>query len=138
MKTSSKKIMTNIVAAAALAAITMTGNAAFAQTAKASTEATTASSLKVKIEEIKPLQFRLMVENPLNQQVNIALEDNQTNILYDEYSILSSKYSRIFDLSNVADGTYSFVVTGKKDKIEKTFEIVTKTSRTALVAKNEK
>ena len=88
------------------------------------------------VKDMGSLQFKLAFENPLRQKTKISLIDKDRNVLFDEYMHENTQYVRAFNLSNLADGEYTFVVESGKDKMEKDFTISTKTLRGVSLASN--
>ncbi|MFN3850731.1 MAG: hypothetical protein ACK4NY_14955 [Spirosomataceae bacterium] len=133
MKTNSKKIMKSVVLAIGIAAIS---NATFAQS-KLEKDVTpveaSATEAKARIEEVGQLKFKVLVSNPSKQKTAILLRDEEGNVLFSQY--LNSSYNRTFDLNNLSDGKYKFIVIAGRERLNREFTIETKTSRTIL-AKN--
>jgi hypothetical protein len=57
--------------------------------------------------------------------------DNE--VLFSEYADTNGDYAKIFDLSSLADGKYTFVLRNGSEKSEKTFEIKTNVERSAIL-----
>ena len=130
MKTT--KMMIGLVAAWLVAAPVAT-NAAGVQEEPKATEST---NLTVKINEVGKLVFRVKVENLTRKKVNIQIKDDESNILFEQYGASETQYLRNFDLSKLADGTYTFEVNAGKEKYSQSFQILTETNRTVSIAKN--
>jgi len=88
------------------------------------------------VKDMGSLQFKLAFENPLRQKTKISLIDKDRNVLFDEYMHENTQYVRAFNLSNLADGEYTFVVESGKYKMKKDFVISTKTLRGVSLAIN--
>lgn len=132
MKTNPKNIMKTVVLAIAIAAIT---NSTFANGIVGNGETPSekpATAFAAKINEVGTLRFKVEVSNPSRQKTTIALQDENGNILFSEYSFTDSQYNKLFDLTNLADGEYTFVIVSGKEKINKDFSIQTKTNRVVL------
>lgn len=99
-------------------------------------KATASTNLTVKINEVGKLVFRVKVENLTRKKVNIQIKDAESNILFEQYGASELQYLRNFDLSKLADGTYTFEVNAGKEKYSQSFQILTETNRTVSVAKN--
>lgn len=99
-------------------------------------KATASTNLTVKINEVGKLVFRVKVENLTRKKVNIQIKDAESNILFEQYGASEMQYLRNFDLSKLADGTYTFEVNAGKEKYSQSFQILTETNRTVSVAKN--
>ncbi|MFN3850730.1 MAG: hypothetical protein ACK4NY_14950 [Spirosomataceae bacterium] len=91
-----------------------------------------ATAFAAKINEVGTLRFKVEVANPSRQKTTIALQDDNGNVLFSEYSFTDSQYSKVFDLTNLVDGDYTFVIVSGKEKINKAFSIQTKTNRVVL------
>lgn len=130
MKTT--KMMIGLVAAW-LAVAPVATNAAGVQEEP---KATASTNLTVKINEVGKLVFRVKVENLTRKKVNIQIKDAESNILFEQYGASEMQYLRNFDLSKLADGTYTFEVNAGKEKYSQSFQILTETNRTVSVAKN--
>jgi hypothetical protein len=96
----------------------------------------TTSFTNLSVKDMGSLQFKLAFENPLRQKTKISLIDKERNVLFDEYMHQNTQYVRAFNLSNLADGEYTFVVESGKDKMKKDFTISTKTLRGVSLASN--
>lgn len=99
-------------------------------------KATASTNLTVKINEVGKLVFRVKVENLTRKRVNIQIKDAESNILFEQFGASELQYLRNFDLSKLADGTYTFEVNAGKEKYSQSFQILTETNRTVSVAKN--
>lgn len=99
-------------------------------------KATESTNLTVKIDEVGKLVFRVKVENLTRKKVNIQIKDDESNILFEQYGASETQYLRNFDLSKLADGTYTFEVNAGKEKYSQSFQILTETNRTVSIAKN--
>ncbi len=99
-------------------------------------KATESTNLTVKINEVGKLVFRVKVENLTRKKVNIQIKDDESNILFEQYGASETQYLRNFDLSKLADGTYTFEVNAGKEKYSQSFQILTETNRTVSIAKN--
>jgi hypothetical protein len=88
------------------------------------------------VQDLGSLRFKLAFENPFKQKMKISLVDKENNVFYDDYSVGQTQYVKAFNLANLADGEYTFVVESGKDKITKAFEIRTQTFRGISLASN--
>lgn len=84
------------------------------------------------LKALSGLKFVLSA-NKVEQRTIISLLDEDKSILFSEYAERNGDYSKIFDLSNLADGQYTFVVTNGSEKNTKTFEIKTSVERSAIL-----
>ncbi len=94
----------------------------------------TATVTNLSVQDMGSLRFKLAFENPLRQKTKIYLLDKENNVLFDEYAFGNTQYVRAFNLSNLVDGEYTFVVESGKDKLKKDFAITTKTLRGVSLA----
>lgn len=86
-------------------------------------------SIEMSVETFKGLKFKLSVNN-LSARSYIAIKSETGEVLYSEYTSGNTEtYSKIFDLSNLMDGKYAFVVETNKGLVEKPFVIKTETTR---------
>jgi hypothetical protein len=137
METNTKKIMKAlaIVLGLALAATTE----GMAQTKAASGKISSSDkTANLTVQDLGSLRFKLTFENPLRQKSQIYLLDKDNNVFFNEYSTGDAQYIRAFNLSNLADGEYTFVIETGKDKLKKDFVISTQTFRGISLAANRK
>ena len=135
METKSKKIMKKLALVLALASATATQGMAQAKAASGKISST-ATVTNLSVQDMGSLRFKLAFENPLRQKTKIYLLDKDSNVLFDEYTYGNTQYVRAFNLSNLVDGEYTFVVESGKDKMKKDFAITTKTLRGVSLASN--
>ncbi len=90
--------------------------------------ANTAGDLKVKA--LEGLKFKLTVENLQNKSY-IIIKNEAGDAVYNEFTGKNEVFSKVYDLSSLPDGNYSFVVNNGKETIEKPFTISTEVKRTA-------
>lgn len=140
METKSKKIMKKLALVLALATATATEGMAQAKAASGTPAAgkisSTATVTNLSVQDMGSLRFKLAFENPLRQKTKIYLLDKDSNVLFDEYTYGNTQYVRAFNLSNLVDGEYTFVVETGKEKLTKDFAITTKTLRGVSLASN--
>lgn len=98
-------------------------------------EKPTEQKLEVKIDEVRQLVFRVLMNNPSRQKVQILIKDADNNILHEQTPGNDERYIRRFNLSTLADGTYTFEIGSGKDKYTQSFQILTQTNRLALAKK---
>lgn len=89
-----------------------------------------AASTDVNITALAGLKFHLTSDN-IQKKTYIALKDNNGTVLFSEYTSKAGSYSKLFDLSNLADGKYTFVVINGVEQVEKPFTISTNVNRSA-------
>lgn len=80
------------------------------------------------------LKFKLTLEN-VKERSSLIIKDNDGVVVYSTAIPRAEKYSKIFDLSNLLDGNYNFIVNNGGDVTAKPFAIATETKRsvTAVV-----
>ncbi len=130
-----KKLALVLGVAAAMVSATATEGMAQAKAASGKTSST-ATVTNLSVQDLGSLRFKLAFENPLQQKTKIYLLDKDSNVLFDEYTYRDTQYVRAFNLSNLVDGKYTFVVETGKDKLTKDFAITTKTLRGVSLASN--
>ena len=104
-------------------------NLATASTITPTTELRTDGALDMNLETFKGMKFKLTVKN-LSNRSYIAIKRSTGETLYSEYASKTENYTKVFDLSNLADGKYAFVVETGNGTVEKPFTITTETTRT--------
>lgn len=87
------------------------------------------NNVEMSVESFAGLKFKLSL-NHLSARSYIAIKSATGETLYSEYTSGSESYTKVFDLSNLMDGKYAFVVESNKGTIEKPFSIKTETTRT--------
>jgi hypothetical protein len=134
MKTNTKNILKALAIVMTLATATTEG---IAQTKATSGKiASSEKTSNLSVQDLGSLRFKLAFENPLKQKMKITLVDKENNVFYNEYSVGNIQYVKAFDLTNLADGEYTFVVESGKDKSTKDFVIKTQTFRGISLASN--
>lgn len=80
------------------------------------------------------LKFKLTLDS-VKERSSLVIKDFNGDIVYSTILPKSENYSKIFDLSNLADGNYSFIVNNGGETSAKPFVIATETKRlvTAVV-----
>ena len=135
METNTKKIMKTLALVLALA--TATATEGMAQTKATSGKVSSSDKVSdLSVQDLGSLHFKLAFENPLRQKTKVYLLDKNNDIFFNEYAAGNTQYVRAFDLSNLVDGEYTFVVENGKDKLKKSFVISTKTFRGISLASN--
>jgi hypothetical protein len=89
---------------------------------------------KLSVLQTKPMQFRVYYSDPQSSKITIRITDAQDHALFSEVNTVSSGYLRYFDLSPLADGTYTFEIVDGKEKYNQSFDIITKTRRVVSAA----
>jgi len=80
------------------------------------------------------LKFKLALDN-VKERASLVIKDQFGQILYSANLPKSENYSKIFDLSGLVDGSYSFVINNGGDVTVKPFEIATETKRLVTAVK---
>ncbi len=121
--------MKRIILVAAVWMGVSAANLATANTISPSTEVRTDATVDMSVETFKDMKFKLTVKNLTNRSY-IAIKRATGEVLYSEYASKTENYSKVFDLSNLSDGKYTFVVETGNGNSEKPFTITTETTRT--------
>ena len=115
-----------------IAAVWMGVSAANTITAKntdpTSIEVREEGTVNMTVKTYKDMKFRLTVQD-LTSRLYVAIKNSAGEVLYSEYARETENYSKVFDLSNLADGQYAFLVETDKGRAEKSFTINTETTR---------
>lgn len=123
-----------------VAAVGMSIFATSLSNAQTNTVAVTQTSehgtVDLNVQTYKNMKFRLFVKD-LSEHAYVAIKRESGEVLYSEYISKPGVYTKMFDLSNLADGNYTFVVENNDATAEKPFAIKTETTRT-LIALNNK
>lgn len=120
----------NTLMIALLTAVLGTGAATAQTQSEVSTQGTMVTdSGKLKVHEIKPMQFRVSFYLPESSHLLVRIIDTDNHVLYAENKRTNNNYLKYFDLSTLADGKYTFEITDGKEKYTQSFDILTKTSR---------
>lgn len=93
-----------------------------------SVEAREDKNVELSVETFKDMKFKLSVKNIANRSY-IAIKKVTGEVLYSEYTGKTEHYTKVFDLSNLVDGEYVFVVDTNEGYAEKPFSITTETTR---------
>jgi hypothetical protein len=81
-------------------------------------------------------KVRLMLDKFQSSVVSVQLTDRDGNVIHREFiSKKQMNYSKSFDLSQLVDGTYTFVIEGGTDK--ETRDVVIETKESTFVANRE-
>lgn len=90
------------------------------------------------VQDLGLLRFKLAFENPSKQKIKISLVDKENNLFFYEYPANDAQYVKAFDLSNLLDGEYAFVVELGTEKLKKDFVITTKSFRGIALAADDR
>ncbi len=93
------------------------------------------TKLNVELSSLDNLQFRLVLDQ-VNTKSTVLIRDYSGAVLYTVSVPKTEKFTKIFDLSNLRDGSYTFQVNNGKEKIEKPFEINTEVKRVVTQVAN--
>lgn len=74
------------------------------------------------------LKFKLTLDS-VKERSSLTIKDFNGDIVYSTSLPKSENYSKIFDLSNLADGNYSFIINNGSEISSKPFVISTETKR---------
>jgi hypothetical protein len=85
----------------------------------------------LEVKAMKGLKFELKLNN-LQKKSYIAIKNTAGEIFYSEFTVKTSSFSKIYDLSNLVDGDYYFEVITGNEKMVKPFKISTQVNRTAV------
>lgn len=135
MKTNTKKIMKALAVVIAMTAAAT--NDGFAQTIASTEKVSTSDKVgNLNIQNMGNLRFKLSFENPSRQKAQIYLLDKDNTVFYNDYASGDAQYLKAFNLANLADGEYTFVVETAKEKLTQNFIIKTEINRGITLAKN--
>lgn len=135
MKTNPKNIMKALVVAIAI--IATSASTSFAQTSTSTGKVSAAEKVaNLNVQNLGSLRFKLSFENPTKQKAQIYLVDKDNLVYYQEYASGDAQYTKAFNLTNLVDGEYTFVVETPTEKVSQNFVIRTQINRGATLAKN--
>lgn len=121
--------MKRIILVAAVWMGVSAANLATANTINPSTELRTDGTVDMNLETFNGMKFKLTVKN-LSDRSYIAIKRSTGETLYSEYASKTESYTKVFDLSNLSDGDYTFVIETANGNLQKPFTISTETTRT--------
>ncbi len=102
-----------------------------AQTAPSIQDSLTLGREKLNVRQTESMKFRLTYHSPESATINLRIYDHNSNLLYTENRRVENHLIKYFDLSHLADGTYTFEVREGADLHKQSFDILTETSRVA-------
>ncbi|GAB2612691.1 hypothetical protein GCM10027035_06350 [Emticicia sediminis] len=108
-----------------------------AQTKAAGKVASTEKN-SLSVQDLGNLRFKLAFENPSKQKTKISLVDKENNLFFYDYPSNDVQYVKAFDLSNLVDGEYTFVVELGTEKLKKDFVITTQSLRGIALAGDDR
>jgi hypothetical protein len=81
---------------------------------------------------VNALVFHALVDNNENSDLHITIKNERGNKIYEECKRKTAKYRCKYNLSSLADGTYTFEINNGKDIYTKSFRIETNQSRNVV------
>ena len=109
-----------------------------AQSKVAAGKVTSFEKNTLSVQDLGSLRFKLAFENPSKLKTKISLIDKENNVFFYDYPTNDAQYVKAFDLSNLLDGEYSFLVELGTEKLKKDFVITTKSFRGIALASDRK
>lgn len=109
--------------------LTIATTEGMAQAKVASGKVTSTEKNTLSVQDLGSLRFKLAFENPSKQKTKISLVDKENNLFFADYPSNDVQYVKAFDLSNLVDGEYTFVVELGTEKLKKDFVITTQSLR---------
>jgi hypothetical protein len=134
MNKNTKNIIKALAVVFTLATATTEG---MAQTKAAGKVVSTEKNV-LSVQDLGSLRFKVAFENPSKQKTKISLVDKESNVFFYDYPSNDTQYVKAFDLSNLLDGEYTFVVEVGTEKLKKDFVITTQSSRGIALAGDRK
>lgn len=134
MNKNTKNIIKVLAVVLTLATATTEGMAQNVATGKVSSLA--ASNLSV--QDMGGLRFKLAFENPLKQKTKVTIVDKENTVFFNDYPTPTAQYVKAFNVSDLADGDYTFIVETGTEKMKKDFVIRTQSFRGAAVLGDRK
>lgn len=92
------------------------------------------NTASIELVSTSELKFKLSLDN-VKERSSLVIKDFNGDIVYSTSLPKSENYSKIFDLSNLADGNYSFIVNNGSEISSKPFVIATETKRLVTAVK---
>jgi hypothetical protein len=135
MNKNTKNIINAIVVVFTLATAT---TQVTAQSKVAAGKVTSFEKNTLSVQDLGSLRFKLAFENPSKLKTKISLIDKENNVFFYDYPTNDAQYVKAFDLSNLLDGEYSFLVELGTEKLKKDFVITTKSFRGIALASDRK
>jgi hypothetical protein len=109
-----------------------------AQIIIAAGKVTSTENNSLSVQDLGSLRFKLIFENTSKQKTKISLVDKENNVFFYDYPTNDPHYVKAFDLSNLIDGEYAFVVELGTEKLKKDFVISTKSFRSIALSTDRK
>ncbi|PLK42314.1 MULTISPECIES: hypothetical protein [Emticicia] len=120
----------------AIAIIASSASISLAQSTSNGKVSATEKVANLSVQNLGGLRFKLSFENPTKQKAQIILVDNNRTVYFNEYASGDAQYSKAFNLNNLVDGEYTFIVETPTEKVSKNFVIRTEINRGAILASN--
>lgn len=120
----------------AIAIIASSASVSFAQSTSNGKVSATEKVANLNVQNLGGLRFKLSFENPTKQKAQITLVDNSRNVYFNEYTSGDAQYTKAFNLTNLVDGEYTFVIETPTEKVSQNFVIRTEINRGATLASN--
>ena len=94
-----------------------------------------APALNASVQQLNNLKFRVSVNQPVTQRVRVTILNASTrDALYQGVLSAAEQKGRVFDLSQLADGTYVFEVAAGDQKFTQSFQLKTEINRVVLAS----
>ncbi|WP_221394091.1 hypothetical protein [Dyadobacter sp. NIV53] len=87
--------------------------------------------------EVKPMEFKITYNFPVNERVRVRILDANRNILFGENAMVYKKYQKHFDLSAFLDGQYTFELADGMKTFTHSINVLTKTTRVVTSQNDE-
>jgi len=120
----------------AIAIIASSASVSFAQSTSNGKVSASDKVSNLSVQNLGSLRFKLSFENPTKQKAQIILVDNGRNVYFNEYTAGDAQYTKAFNLTNLVDGEYTFIVETPTEKVSQNFVIRTEINRGATLASN--
>lgn len=91
---------------------------------------------KITIKQLQNLKFKVMVSEESKDVALVKITDERGNEIYSEKINATKLKSKLYDLSNLTDGTYTFAISSGKVIEKQKIYISTQINRSALMALN--
>lgn len=83
---------------------------------------------------LEGMKFKLTADKLQNRSY-VAIKSQDGAVLFSEFVVnREGRYAKVFDLSMLTDGAYTFVIENGAEKLEKPFVIATEVKRTVIPA----
>ncbi len=128
----------NIIKALAVVFTLATATTEGVAQSKAAGKVASTEKNSLSVQDLGNLRFKLAFENPSKQKTKISLVDKENNLFFYDYPSNDVQYVKAFDLSNLVDGEYTFVVELGTEKLKKDFVITTQSLRGIALAGDDR